>query len=320
MEDDASNDESEKKSPPPDEDGEGSVEVDAELAHPAAAATSATMDLAATAASRGEGNGDDNDVENDDDDDGETAPSMTDAQYDESAQTQAEVAEAQEAPRFRSRPSERAARARSSNRISTTSSTCTNVIECRFPSDEGPGAYHVVPRTRASLTDAPTGAASSNIGIGDGNSVQVDTESVMTEAEVLAATVILSTVETQPNNSSEPSAPSSAGVGDAEISGGEAQADVAVNPEVTATAYLVEDRQELEDLPSAEVVDLDEIPPPPPEPFHRRREGRVTLLVVGILVLVLAILLGKLLTNGSSTATELPTQVPTFDPRPALDL
>ena len=104
-----------------------------------------------------------------------------------------------------------------------------------------------------------------------------------------------------------------------ESGGGEAQVDVAVDPEVTATAYLVEDRQELEDLPSAEIVDLDEIRPPP-GPFHRRREGRVTLLVVGILALVLAILLGKLLTNGSSTATELPTQVPTFDPRPALDL
>ena len=330
--------------------------------------------------------------------------------------------------------SSRSSRRTTTTRTSTagnnaTTTTTTTTIGSRFPPGAGPGAYHVVPLIRASLTGAPAGTSPGSGGSGDANAVHVDTGSVRTdEAEVMAATASISTVETQPNNSSfpEPSASasadrdivlpvpngfvqqqqqratsqrastsetnattgsgrnsssrrssfassvvpgahpvdginsgtgggstgidgsrrsslgstncgsasglgrassSSAGVGDVESGGGEAQVDVAVDPEVTATAYLVEDRQELEDLPSAEIVDLDEIRPPP-GPFHRRREGRVTLLVIGVLLLALAIILGVLLTNGSSSsadsledniATEMPTQAPTFDPRPTLE-
>lgn len=424
------------KSPPPDD--ACSVEVDAELAHRAASAPFGDDDRG------GIGTGDNGD----DDDDGATAPSAAAVAMGmaasapaaraenehESAQTGDADAETEETLHS---PSTNAAgsiypalgSSSSSSRRTAAAATTTNrtsSTRSRFPRGAGPGAYHVVPRTRASLTGAPTGTSSSSIGSGGGSAVHVDTESVRTdEAEVMAATA----VETQPSNtrSSEPSASadrdimlpvpngfvqqqrrttsqrqsetnatagsgrnsssrrssfatssvpgahpvdgmnsgtsgggigiggsrrscsastndittaatggsasgsgrassSSVGVGDVE-SGGEAQVDVAVDPEVTATAYLVEDRQELEDLPSAEIVDLDEIRPSP-GPFHRRREGRVTLLVTGVLLLALAIILGVLLTNGSSSsaesledniATEMPTQAPTFDPRPTLE-
>ena len=458
---------------PPDDDA-GSVEIDVELAaRRGAASAPASAGLLVPAAGRGDahrdGNGDDGDGE-DGGNDGETAPSASAvamgmaaarAENDESAQPQpqpqpqaeADDAEAQAEAQAQAEGTSGAstgasAHASSSNTSRTSiasgsSSRRTGVGHApsgpRFPRGGAPGAYHVVPRTRASLTGAPTGrngnSSSSVVGLhSGGNAVHVETDGVRTdEVEVLAATILLSTVETQRNGSnadpasaasadrdivlpvpngfvrqqrttsqrqSEANATgsgrnsssrrssfassvpgahpvaginssgsgsnsggtgggdggigsrqsslastnttaaaragsasglgsalsSSAGVGDAE-SGGEAWVDVAVDPEVTATAYLVEDQQELEDLPSAEIVDLDEIRPPP-QPFHRRREGRVTLLVIGLLLLALAILLGVLLTNDSSTSegsladnvfTEMPTQAPTYDPRPTLE-
>ena len=100
--------------------------------------------------------------------------------------------------------------------------------------------------------------------------------------------------------------------------------------DITATAYLVEERDALEDLPSAEVVDPDEFKGPEPEPFHRRREGWVTMVVVGLLLLAVAVVLGVFSTNssgGSQVAgtaggvpTASPTQAPTFDPRPTLQV
>ena len=74
-------------------------------------------------------------------------------------------------------------------------------------------------------------------------------------------------------------------------------------------------------------MDPDEFKGPEPKPFHRRREGRITLAVVGLLLLAVVVLVGVYSVNssgGTQLAAEVPTtsptQAPTFDTRPTLQV
>ena len=84
------------------------------------------------------------------------------------------------------------------------------------------------------------------------------------------------------------------------------------------SAYLVEETEEIEIAEAKQV-----------KPFFQRREGQLTVIIVGLLVASVAILLGVFLTRdqgGSSgdaavnvlLPSEAPTLPPTFDPRPTL--
>jgi len=82
------------------------------------------------------------------------------------------------------------------------------------------------------------------------------------------------------------------------------------------TAYLVED---MDDVPSAEVEEI--------KPFHQRKEGRITMSVVGVLLAALVVLLGVFLTQSQEEApivsempSVMPSQAPTFDSRPTLQV
>ena len=166
----------------------------------------------------------------------------------------------------------------------------------RFPRGLGPGAYHVIP-----LRSSSYGSRRS--------SFNTDRQQGADQGTASATG-------------------SSGGAGATSGSGASPGSSAAVS--ITATAYPVEERDALEDLPSAEVVDPDEFKGPEPKPFHRRREGRVTLAVVGLLLLAVAVLVGVLYTKSSGgsqlvgaagdVSSAPPTPAPTFDPRSTLQV
>ena len=254
-----------------------------------------------------------------------------------------------------------------SNVANTT--TTNNTSRSRFSRGLGPGAYHVIPRRNGngngndspsdatartdvaevttigdtSIGDiqqpvqhgffAPSGTSSRRSSFNAGNSSR--RSSFSADPQQAGRRASLASIESVPgahaipgiNNfdgsASDQHPIAATGSGSGSLSG-------RTEIDVTATAYLVEERDALEDLPSAELVDPDEFKGPEPEPFHRRREGRVTMVVVGLLLLAVAAVLGVFYTNssgGSQVAgtaggvpTASPTQAPTFDPRPTLQV
>ncbi len=93
----------------------------------------------------------------------------------------------------------------------------------------------------------------------------------------------------------------------------------AATPEVVPeiSAYLVEED-------AIEIAQVEEV-----KPYFRRREGQMTIIIVGVLVASVAILLGVFLSregnNGAGgvastpeEVSEVPSMAPTFDPRPTL--
>ena len=220
-----------------------------------------------------------------------------------------------------------------------------------FPRGLGPGAYHVIPlNSDAIQLPVPNGFdGSSRRSSFTNGSRQSSFDADLQEAQRRSS---LASTESVPGAHAIPginstsrrssfdsgsasdqlvpsaSAATGSGSGSAGATSGSGTGAGSTEIDITATAYLVEDRDELENLPSAEVVDPDEFKGPEPKPFHRRREGRITLAVVGLLLLAVAVLLGVFYSNNSSGGTQLaaevptasPTQAPTFDPRPTLQV
>lgn len=93
--------------------------------------------------------------------------------------------------------------------------------------------------------------------------------------------------------------------------------NVANNGDVyVPTAYAVEEDQ----APPEEIAQAEKV-----KPFFQRKEGQVTIVVVGGLIACLAVLLGVFLTRGDNSVEPAPalvevppTPAPTFDPRPTL--
>ena len=84
------------------------------------------------------------------------------------------------------------------------------------------------------------------------------------------------------------------------------------------SAYLVE---EAEEEGTMEVAKAEKV-----KPYFQRKEGQLTIVIVGGLLACLAILLGVFLSRGEKTdeaseqLTDRPTPSPTFDPRPTLTI